>query len=244
MALDLCDYEKKAQAAVKAFWKSRDDAKLKQQAAGRSDQGERAGVTGGKNLDGFAQLVIAIVKANGLPHAEIHRQRALLTLPGFFRPTKLWDLLVMDRGRLIAALEFKSHVGPSFGNNFNNRAEEAIGTSHDFWTAYRDGAFGPHARPFVGWLMVVEDAEKSRAPVRESSPHFKVFPEFAESSYLQRYETLCRKLAREQLYSAAAVIATPRTAMKTGAYSELSARTGLRSLIAGLAGHVAAETAR
>lgn len=72
----------------------------------------------------------------------------------------------MDRGRLIAALEFKSHVGPLFSNNFNNRAEEAIGTSHDFWTAYRDGAFGRQARPFVGWLMVVEDAEKSRAPVR------------------------------------------------------------------------------
>lgn len=244
MALDLCDYEKKAHAAVKAFWKSRDDAKLKQQAAGRSDQGERASVTGGKNLDGFAELVIAIVKANGLPHAEIHRQRALLTLPGFFRPTKLWDLLVMDCGRLIAALEFKSHVGPSFGNNFNNRAEEAIGTSHDFWTAYRDGAFGQHARPFVGWLMVVEDAEKSRTPVRESSPHFKVFPEFAESSYLQRYETLCSKLAREQLYSAAAVIATPRTALKNGAFSELSELTGLRSFFAGLAGHVAAEAAR
>jgi len=40
-------------------------------------------------------------------------------------------MLVINEGRLIAALEFKSHVGPSFGNNFNNRAEEAIGTAHD-----------------------------------------------------------------------------------------------------------------
>lgn len=244
MALDLCNYEQKAQAAIKAFWKSRDDARLKQHAAGRSDQGERESVTGGNNLNDFAELVADVVRANGLPHAEIHRQRKLLTLPGFFRPSKLWDLLVMDRGRLIAALEFKSHVGPLFSNNFNNRAEEAIGTSHDFWTAYRDGAFGRQARPFVGWLMVVEDAEKSRAPVRESSTHFKVFPEFAESSYLQRYDTLCGKLVSEQLYSAAAVIATPQTAVDTGAYSELSELTGLRSFLATLAGHVAAEAAK
>lgn len=195
-------------------------------------------------MDGFVNLVIDLVRANGLAHAQICQQRALLTLPGYFRPTKLWDLLVIDRGRLIAAIEFKSHVGPSFGNNFNNRAEEAIGTSHDLATAYREGAFGVQERPFVGWLMVVEDAPASRAPVKDKSPHFPVFPEFAGASYLQRYDTLCQKLAREQLYSSATVIATPRTAVADGAYTELSPMTGLRSFVATLAGHVAAEAAR
>jgi hypothetical protein len=244
MALNLCDFEKKTHAAIMAFWQTRDDAKRKQKESGKSDQGERAGVTGGKNMDGFSDLVIDLVKANGLPHAEIHQKRAVLTLPGFFRPTKLWDLLVIDKGRLIAALEFKSHVGPSFGNNFNNRTEEAIGTSHDLWTAYREGAFGQQERPFVGWLMVVEDAPASRAPVRELSPHFPVFPEFAGSSYLHRYDILCQRLAKEQLYSSAAVIATPRSAVKDGAYSELSSMTGIRSFVASLAGHIATEAAR
>lgn len=244
MALNLCDFENKAQSAIKKFWQTRDDAKLKQKESGKFDQGERAGVTGGKNMDGFSDLVIDLVRANGLPNAQVHKQRAALTLPGFFRPTKLWDLLVIDEGRLIAALEFKSQVGPSFGNNFNNRTEEAIGTSHDLWTAYRDGAFGQHERPFVGWLMVVEDAPKSRSVVRESSPHFPVFPEFARSSYLQRYDILCKKLAKEQLYSAASVIATPRSAVADGSYSELSSMTGLRSFVATLAGHIAAEAAR
>lgn len=244
MALNLCDFEKKAHAAIKAFWQARDDAKKKQKESGKSDQGERAGVTGGKNMDGFSDLVIDLVKANGLPNAEIHQKRAVLTLPGFFRPTKLWDLLVIDNGRLIAALEFKSHVGPSFGNNFNNPTEEAIGTSHDLWTAYRDGAFGQQERPFVGWLMVVEDAPQSRAAVRESSPHFPVFPEFVGSSYLERYDILCQRLAKEQLYSAASVMATPRSAVADGVYSELSAMTGLRSFVASLAGHIAAEAAR
>ena len=244
MPLNLCDYDQQARAAVKAFWQARADARQKQQASGKADQGERAGVTGGKNMDGFANLVIDLVRANGLAHAQICQRRAVLTLPGYFRPTKLWDLLVMDRGRLIAAIEFKSHVGPSFGNNFNNRAEEAIGTSHDLATAYREGAFGAQERPFVGWLMVVEDAPASRAPVKDKSPHFPVFPEFAGASYLQRYDTLCQKLAREQLYSSAAVIATPRTAVADGAYTELSPMTGLRSFVATLAGHIAAEAAR
>lgn len=244
MALDLSNFETKAHAAIKMFWQSRADATQKQKASGKADQGERAGVTGGKNMDGFSNLVIDIVKANGLPHAQIYQRRAVLTLPGYFRPTKLWDLLVINDGRLVAALEFKSHVGPSFGNNFNNRTEEAIGTSHDLWTAYREGAFGNQARPFVGWLMVVEDAPASRAPVKDQSPHYPVFKEFAGASYQNRYDILCQRLALEQLYSAAAVITTPRSAVADGAYAELSAMTGLRSFVAALAGHIASEAAR
>jgi hypothetical protein len=147
MALDLVDYERKAREAVRAFWGNREAAHRKQIESGKADQGERAGVTAGKNMDGFIALVSDLVRANGLADARIHRQRAVLTLPGYFRPTKLWDLLVIHRGELIAAIELKSQVGPSFGNNFNNRAEEAIGTAHDLWTAYREGAFGQQPRP-------------------------------------------------------------------------------------------------
>jgi len=134
-------------------------------------------------MDGFLNMVAAIVRANGLTHADIHLQRRLLTLPGYFRPTKLWDMLVINEGKLVAALEFKSHVGPSFGNNFNNRAEEALGTAIDLWTVYREGAFGTIAKPFVGWLMLLEDCPQSRAPVQDKSPHFPVFPAFRGASY-------------------------------------------------------------
>jgi type II restriction enzyme len=126
MALDLVDYEQKARKAVKAFWKNRKAATQRQIASGKADQGERAGVTSGKNMDGFIALVVDIVRANGLAHAQIHQQRAVLTLPGYFRPTKLWNLLVTHKGDLVAAIELKSQVGPSFGNNFNNRTELAI----------------------------------------------------------------------------------------------------------------------
>lgn len=244
MALDLVQYESKARKALRGFWKRRDDASKKQAASGKRDQGERASVTSGKNLDGFVSLVTDIVRANGLAQAEIHLERAVLTLPGYFRPTKLWDLLVIHHGELIAAIELKSHVGPSFGNNFNNRAEESIGTAHDFWTAYREGAFGKQPRPFAGWLMLVEDAPKSRSPVKDRSPHFPVSAEFQNASYLKRYDVLCQRLVLEQLYSSAAVIASPRGAITNGMYSDLSDMTSLRTFVSSLAGHVAAQASR
>jgi len=244
MALDLVNYEQKALEAVKAFWGNREAARQKQIESGKADQGERAGVTGGKNMDGFLSLVLDIIKANGLAHAEVHQNRAMLTLPGYFRPTKLWDLLVMYKGELIAAIELKSQVGPSFGNNFNNRTEEAIGTAHDLWTAYREGAFGKQPRPFVGWLIMVEDAPKSRSPVRDSSPHFSVFEEFKGASYLNRYDLLCQRLVQEQLYTTATVIAAERSAVESGKYSQLSSMTGVKSFVTAFAGHIAAEAAR
>lgn len=244
MAIDLLDYERKAHEAVQAFWGNREAARQKQIESGKADQGERAGVTAGKNMDGFIALILDIIRANGLAHADIHQKRAVLTLPGFFRPTKLWDLLVIHKGELIAAIELKSQVGPSFGNNFNNRTEEAIGTAHDLWTAYREGAFGKQPRPFVGWLMLVEDAPESRSPVKDNSPHFPVFEEFKGASYLQRYDLLCQKLTQEQLYTTASVIASPRTAVDSGDFSSLSSMTSLKTFVTSLAGHIAGEAAR
>jgi hypothetical protein len=244
MGLDLADYERKARLAVKAFWGGRKSAAQRQLVSGKADQGGRGAVTGGKNMDGFVQIVKDLIHANGFSHAEIHLERKVLTLPGYFRPTKLWDLLVIHQGRLLAAVELKSQVGPSFGNNFNNRTEEAIGTAHDFWTAYREGAFGETAKPFVGWLMLVEDAPKSRSPVRDASSHFAVFSEFQEASYLDRYNILCKKLVQEQLYTGAAILASPQSAARDGAFSDLSEMTSLKSFVASFAGHIASAAAQ
>lgn len=243
MTLDLANYKHKAHEAVKEFWGSREAAKARQNASGKADQGERSGVTSGKNMDGFLSLIIDVIRLNGLEKAQIHMNRAMLTLPGFFRPTKLWDILVLQRGELIAAIELKSQVG-SFGNNFNNRTEEAIGTAHDLWTAYREGALGNQPRPFVGWLMMVEDSTASRKSVHDDSPHFPVFAEFQGSSYLNRYDLLCQKLVKEGLYTSACLLSSPRDAIHSGEFSELSPMTGLKTFVTSLAGHIASESCR
>lgn len=117
MALNLAEYKEDGRKAVEFFWKNRDAAKLKQIKGGAVDRGERSSVTAGKNMDGFRILMQNIIKNNGLMGVEIHEKRAMLTLPGYFRPTKLWDLVVTHNNVLVAAIELKSHIGPSFGNN-------------------------------------------------------------------------------------------------------------------------------
>jgi hypothetical protein len=163
MPLDLADYEAKAKEAIKAYF----GATAPRPSRSRRNSGARTRASApaspaGKNMDGFIALIQDVIRANGLTDAHMMIGRRMLTLPGFFRPTKLWDLLIINHSRLVAALELKSQVGPSFGNNFNNRTEEALGTAVDLWTAFREGAFGEAPRPFVGWLMLVEDAPESR----------------------------------------------------------------------------------
>ena len=243
MAIDLANYDDRAKKAVEMFWGNRNAAARVQRKTGKLDQGTRGAVTAGKNMDGFAALMADLVEANGLKGATVIHGGRLVTLPGFFRPTKQWDLLILNKGRLVAALEFKSQVG-SFGNNFNNRTEEAIGTAHDLWTAYREGAFGEQPKPFVGWLMLLEDQAGSRAPVTDNSPHFPLLPEFKGTSYADRYNILCKKLVQEQLYTSACIMLSPQSAKKTGAYGDMSDLTSLKTFVTTLAGHIATEAAR
>ncbi len=242
MALDISQWEDYAADAMHKFWNSRSEAKNRQTESGVVDQGERAGVTAGKNMDGFVRMIARLVEMNGLHNAQVHTSRALVTLPGYFRPTKAWDLIVLHEGHLVAAIELKSQVGPSFGNNFNNRAEEAIGTAHDFWTAFREGAFGDQPRPFLGWLMLVEDAPASRrAGQRDPSQHFKTFPEFRSASYLERYEVFCRRLVLEGLYTEASVVTATREDGINGEFGSMSDSTSLKRFISSFSGHIATE---
>jgi len=142
-----------------------------------------------------------------------------MELPGWFRPEKKWDLLVVVESCLIAAIEFKSQVG-SFGNNFNNRTEEALGSATDLWAAYREGAFKPSARPWLGYLMLLEEAPASTRPVKAQEPHFRVFEEFKSASYAGRYEILLTKLVRERLYDAACFLMSNSADGPKGQYSE------------------------
>ncbi len=191
--------------AVKHFWMTRERQALKQGASGQKDQGARSAVTGGAQMDGFMALLTDMILSAGMEARHIHHKTAL-ELPGFFRPTKEWDLLVVKDGQLIAAIEAKSQVGPSFGNNFNNRTEEAMGSALDLWTAYREGAFNKTTKPWLGYIFLLEDCEASRRPVFVREPHFKVFPEFEGASYARRYELFCRKLVRELHYNTAAFL--------------------------------------
>lgn len=199
--------EDRIEDAVRFFWQTRTGQINKQAATGVQDQGNRGAVTGGKQLDGFVSLIRDVLMENGVPKECIFTNSDL-ELPGYYRPNKKWDLLVVDDGELILAIEFKSQVGPSFGNNFNNRTEEAMGSAMDLWTAYREGVLGTQKAPWLGYFMILEDCKKSNEPVRVRSPHFHVLPEFVDASYKKRYEIFCTKLLLERQYNAACFATT------------------------------------
>ncbi len=208
------DLDNRIRYAVDFFWSTRSGQKKKQSDLDIHDQGNRGAVTGGKQLDGFVELIYEILVMNEVPKTSIFTNSDL-ELPGFYRPNKKWDLLVVDKDELVIAIEFKSQVGPSFGNNFNNRTEEAMGSALDIWTAYREGIFGAQKAPWLGYFMVLEDCTKSNAPVNVRSPHFKVLDEFVNASYKDRYQIFCNKLLLERQYSAACFMTTGMNDGKT-----------------------------
>ena len=197
--------------AIQFFWKQRG----RQASNAREGEGERQSVTGGKHLDGVLAAVVKLATLHDVPNSEIFTKCSIhdtgkLELPGYFRPSKEWDLIVIRESRLLAALELKAQVGPSFGNNFNNRTEEALGSAEDLWTAYREGAFGDSAQPWLGYFFLLEDHLRSTRPVRNKEPHFSVFKEFGDASYARRYELLCRKLVLERKYTSACFLMSRR----------------------------------
>lgn len=114
----------------------------------------------------------------------------------------------------------KSHAGPSFGNNFNNRVEEALGNSTDFWSAYEKSILPAYPAPFLGYIMLLEEMRESTSPVKTSQPHFAVDAILRDASYRNRYQVLCDRLMRERRYSATAFITATKEGGSRGLYTE------------------------
>jgi hypothetical protein len=213
------DTDKRLQEAVQSYWDARKKNKKKQVDSGKIDAGTRGEVTGGAQMGALEVLVADILCDAGLKKLDV-RTRTALELPGYFRATKKWDLIVVSDGQLILAMEFKSQAGKSIGNNVNNRSEEAVGSANDVWTAFREGRFGKSPTPFLGYFFLLEDRNNVKKPVSNKEPYFAVDPVFRGEakknkkgveryegvSYGKRYELLCRRLVLERLYNSACFI--------------------------------------
>lgn len=240
--MNLQGYESRVAKAVKIFWTVR----------------EREGVRSGKTLDAFVDLLAWVVHSHGLPDAIVLTGRKA-QLPGFFRPTKSWDVLIMNYDMLIAAIELKS-IADSFGKNANNRNEEALGSGVDIKEAFEENAFEGLTRLFTGYVILVEDCQETLTSVQIQMKHFRVMEEFMLNpktrdemyvknengefpaidgvSYMNRFDVLCRRLMQKNLYTAASVIKSPRSAIENGEYSAVTRETSIKAFLASLASHV------
>ena len=248
--------ETRLREAVQSYWDVRTTNKGKQLSSGKIDAGTRGEVTGGTQMGALEVLVADILCEAGLKKLDV-RTRTSLELPGYFRATKKWDLIVVSEGQLVLAMEFKSQAGKSIGNNVNNRSEEAVGSAKDLWTAYREGLFGEHVpAPFLGYLFLLEDRDSVKRPVSNKEPCFKVDPifrglpvptktvvaakkaiaiKYQGVSYAQRYELLCRRLVLERIYSASCFVMA--TNSKSSVVTEPAPDLSFARFAAALRGH-------
>lgn len=189
--------------AILGMYDAMNRAAKVQAASGHSDQGRRADVTSGKHLDPVAAIIHDDLLDIGFYDKEIYDAGRQCTLPGWFRPTKNWDLLAFDEGELVTAVELKS-ISSSFGNNANNRAEESIGSVVDAIEAFNERLFGDcPIPPVMGYVMIAKqcDESMSRGSIIRS-PHFNIDEVFEDTSYLDRFHILCERLRRKSLYNA------------------------------------------
>jgi len=75
-------------------------------------------------------------------------------------------------------------------------------------------------------------------------PHFKVFPEFRNSSYAKRYELFCRRLVLEKHYDSSAFLMSNPEKGANGDYSEPAPDLTFQTFANSLVAHVAAFSGR
>ena len=161
-------------------------------------------------------------------------------LPCCFRPTKDWDSDREWRRNLSAVIEIKVALG-SFGNNFNNRAEEALGQRDRFL-----GGLPRRRLSAVGAAMarISHDAGGSPTSIRPSALRklraFSDAPRVPGISYAQRYEIFCERLVRERLYDATCFLMSSQERGLAGEYIEPSIELSFRNFAASLYARAAA----
>lgn len=227
--------------AVQYYWATRSGQGEEQRESEDSTRGRRAEVLGGQQMDGFAGLIEDIlVEQTGISRDSVkHDYHA--TLPGYYRHEKEWDTAVVHNGELLAAVEYKSQAS-SFGNNLNNRAEEAIGNNTDLLQAYEEGVFEPSPAPWIGYLMLMADNKESQSVPQVREPNFEVDDEFEGATYVDRMELLCLRMVRQRLVNNAAFILSDEEEGLNGEYwqpnEELKFTRFCRSLVAHVDGQI------
>jgi len=193
--------------ALLQMYRNLDKASERQLLRGGHDQGARSQVTSGKHLNVVANVIREDLLSVGYKPENVYYQNGCVRLPGWFRPSKDWDLLAFDDNDLLASVELKS-INSSFGNNSNNRAEEAIGSAVDAAHAIKNELI-PYriTSPTLGYVLIVRLCEASAKPGSNSSRSvYPIDPIFYNASYIKRLTILCRRLLTERLYQAVWIV--------------------------------------
>jgi hypothetical protein len=209
MTLAIPDYEEAFAAAIHDFWMIKTDQKANADRLGRN-LGTSGAVRAGKHMAPFEVLIRKVIEDAGIEPDPARRDTVYL--PGFYRETKSWDVVIQYKGHTLAIVEAKSQ-GSSLANNFNNRVEEAIGQAADVWKSHERGLLISGLRPWVGYLMIVEETKETTEPKYllkdKSIPEgMEIDPVFDGMSYAERYAMAFKRLDQERMLDATCVAIT------------------------------------
>jgi hypothetical protein len=217
--------------AVEDFWFRRDSQTSQLEDGGRAGGAARAN----GHMGGFTQLVARAFIDHGIPPSCI--KIGMPYLPGYYRVRKQWDLVVVYKQTLVAAVEFKSQVG-SVGKNINNRFEEALGTATDTRAAQEKNMTYGDVPPWLGYVFVLQETPETELPNRSTKALFPTDPGFTGLSYNQRYQEMLRRFIGENVYQAGWLITTKRTDGSV-TYLEPLATATAKSFVTAIEGRIA-----
>jgi hypothetical protein len=195
--------------AIAAYWGVKETQKQLSAVRDRVGAGTAGSVRGGKHFDVISALLAKFFIEAGYPYSSIRVTVSQgLELPGYYRPQKRWDVVVAHGDVLVAAFELKALGGPSFGNNYNNRVEEALGSAVDLRRAAL-ADFYPGEKPWLGYFFIMQDEPGSRSELRLNKGAFPVESIWEGASYQRRFAVFCERLVAENLYDAVCYVTSP-----------------------------------
>ena len=177
-------------AAVREFWTVRS-----------------TGTQSARHDKAFLKLIADELQSLGWPaHIAQSARDKDAVVAGHFRVAKSWDIVCRDaEGVPRICVEFKSQVD-SYGNNENNRYEEALGSGLDIRAKHGSDTV-------LGFVFVICDEQASRSvtPTRVAEPD----PAFENSSHIDRRRVFSQRIVQyklngQSLYDAAALLLVRR----------------------------------
>jgi hypothetical protein len=161
--------------------------------------GGRETAVKGTALDRMATCIEDIIKDISTDFSILKGRKA--SVPGFFRPSKNWDIVIKRDNVILAVIELKS-LTRSHGNNFNNRVEESLGNAIDLRVYHEHMEM---TCPFIGYLLLIDDSVETNKKRNTSSAH-GTLEKFKNTGYFERAHILCDHLNSKNIYHSAQVI--------------------------------------
>lgn len=161
------------------------------------------GVRSGCHFASLTTRMAEDMAAVGYDPDGIHIDGLNTTLPGWFRPAKKWSIAAYEHSALIAGVKIRC-VSRDFGMSTDALAEEALGSASDVDYATHNHLLEPNDLPpnFGYVLLIRKTDESSKVSKVAARSRYAFDSEFDETSYIDRFTVLGKRLLRERIYQA------------------------------------------